>query len=335
LEVLLDLYRDGDVLVAPNEFLHLFDKIYPIHLRRSMMPNERIDWFLLHKGMRDRIDPVIVKEALSLHPHFANEVFILFGLRAGRLFEEQKVHLAPIRDWSADESGSGAQPRCAALVKTFDRPDFLDRCLASIAGQFSCILVVDDGSDAVLREGNAAASRRVGAEYIHLGRNRGAACAFNVGLAMLLAELDLSWISTFDDDVQLAAGGAERLLKVTHAMGPAGWVNLYSGYASPYHRIHREDAIGGERVLIYRSCSGQHMHAHRSYWEGVIPVPTTYPRAPKKAGGVFEGQGDDTDWWCSNWAPRSATKRGGSVYVLPELVTTFGQGRSTWGGPGA
>ncbi len=335
LEAVQDRYRGGDLLLAPNEFIHLFDKTVPIHMRRSMIPGERIDWFLLHKGMRERVDPAIAKEALGLIPHFANEVFVLFGHRDGSLPQAQRVHLAPILDWAGDEFASGKQGKCAALVKTFNRTEFFERCLASIADAFDSTLVVDDGSSAPYRETNAAAARRAGAEYVLIERNRGAACAFNVGLAMLLADLDIEWISTFDDDIDLSAHAIERLRRVTRALGPAGRINLYSGYESPYHRVHAEDVVGGERVLLCRSCSGQHMHAHRSYWEGVLPVPTVYAAAPKPKGGVYEGQGDDTDWWCSNWSPRSAVKRGGSVYVVPGLVTTFGRGQSTWGGPGA
>ncbi len=334
LEAVQDRYSAGDVVLAPIEFLHFFAKTYPIHLRRRMIAGERIDWFLLHKGMRDRVDPAIAKEALGLHAHFANEVFVLFGRREATLPKEQKVHLAPILSWT-DACPEEEQGLHAALLKTFNRPSFLERCLASVAGQFDRVLVVDVGSVVARRNRNAAATRRAGAGYIALDGNRGAACAFNVGLSALLAELEIAWISAFDDDVELAADGVERLLRVTRALGPIARLNLYSGYASPHHRAHREDVIGGEPVLVCRSCSGQHMHAHRSYWEAVIPIPTAYARAPKKAGGVFAGQGDDTDWWCSNWAPRSAIKRGASVYVLPGLATTFGQGRSTWGGPGA
>jgi hypothetical protein len=333
LQALRQRHVTGDALLAPNDFLHFFDRIYPIHIRRRMIPGEQIDWFLLHKGMLERIDPAIAKETLGLTAHFANEVFVLYGRRDGQLPEAQKLHAEALVRWATDASPIEPDGH-AALVKTFNRPLLLERSLASLAGQFDRILVIDDGSLTRTRGANRATAIRYGAQFIHLGRNRGAASAFNVGLAVLLAELDIAWISAFDDDVELAAGGVDRLRRVTRNLGPLARLNFYSGYASSHHRVHGERAIGGERVLICRSCSGQHMHAHRSYWEAVIPIPTAYAKAPKASGGIYAGHGDDTDWWCSNWAPNSAIKRGGSVYVVPGLVTTFGQDSSTWGGPG-
>lgn len=332
LHALQGRHSPGDSLVAPNEFLHFFDKVYPLHIRRAMIPNERIDWFLLHKGMRDQIDPALVEEALGVFAHFANEVFALFGRRQDDLPDAQRHHLKPVLDWRANPS-TEVDGHAAALVTTVERPDLLERCLQSILGQFDHILVVDDGSEGGSQHRHAAMAREAGAEYVHLGRNRGYACALNVGATMLLADLDIAWISAFNDDTVLVSRGAERLKSVTHARGTAGRRHIYSGYADPYHLVHQQETILGEKVLICRSCSAQHMHAHRSYWQAVLPVPTTYARAPKSTGGIFAGQGSDADWWCSNWAPRSAIKSAGSVYVLPGLVRHNGADRSTWSGP--
>jgi hypothetical protein len=332
LQALQGRHSPGDSLLAPNEFLHFFDNVYPVHIRRAMIPNERIDWFLLQKGMANRVDPALLEEALGLSAHFANEVFVLFGRRKDDLPEEQKHHLQPVFDWLqnrfAEVDGH------AALVTAFERPDLLERCLESILGQFDQILVVDDGSERTSRDRHAAMARRAGAEYVHLGRNRGYACALNVGTTMLLADLDIAWISAFNDDTVLVSRGIERLKSVTHARGNAGRRHLYSGYASPHHLVHQQEMILGERVLICRSCSAQHMHAHRSYWQAVLPVPTTYACAPKSTGGIFAGHGSDADWWCSNWAPQSALKGAGSVYVLPGLVRNNGVDRSTWSSHG-
>ena len=333
LDAITQRYSPGDNLLAPNEFLHFFDGNYPLHIRRSMIMDKRIDWFLLHKGMLQQVDPSLVEEALGLPAHFANEVFALFGRRDGKLPDEQKPHLQPVLDWRNNLCSPVEMGGNAALVTTFERPTFLERCLESLVGQFNRILIVDDGSRPVTRDRNAAAASRAGAEYVHLGRNRGHACAFNVGIAMLLADLDISWISKFDDDTELVSEGIDRLKSVTHACGIAGHCNVYSGYAAPEHLVHCEEMILGTRVLVCRSCSGQHMHAHRSLWEGVLPIPTTYARAPKSVGGVFPGQACDTDWWCASWAPRSAVKKGGSVYVLPGLVANRGKKHSTWANP--
>jgi glycosyltransferase involved in cell wall biosynthesis len=244
--------------------------------------------------------------------------------------DEQSKHLRPVLDWKRSVRPVVEMDAHAALVTTFDRPALLEGCLKSLVGQFDRILIVDDGSQPGARDRNAAAASGAGVDYLDLGRNRGHACAFNIGIAMLLADLNVSWISKFDDDTELVAGGVHRLKAITHACGTAAHRTLYSGYAAPEHPVHCEQMFLGEKVLICRSCSGQHMHAHRSFWEGVLPLPTTYAGAPKSTGGVFPGQGCETDWWCANWAPRSAVKRGGFVHVLPGLVRNHGKGCSTW-----
>jgi hypothetical protein len=327
-------YSAGDSLLAPNEFLHFFEKLYPLHIRRDMIGSEQIDWFLLHKGMLKRADPAILEEAFMLPAHFANEVFILFGRRKGELPKDQMTHLQSALEWKKRQDTCLNSDRCGALVKTFDRPNFLERCLRSISTQFDRILIVDDGSQAESRHRNSTIAESSGAEYVHLGRNLGHACVLNTGIAMFLADLNIAWISAFDDDTELVPKGVERLKGVTSALDALDRRNLYSGYASPHHIGHAEQIISGERVIICRSCSAQHMHAHRSYWQAVLPIPTAYDRAPKTGGGIFEGQGSDVDWWCSNWAPRSAIKQRASVYVLPGLVRNHGQGHSTWSGQG-
>lgn len=334
LEALERVAAVGDAIMAPVEFMHFFDRFYPTHIRLRMIPDETIDWFLLHKGMLDRVDPHLGQKFADLHGHFANEVFVLLGPQPGQLPDDQVRHMQPFLEWAARVVAPEEPTGLAALVRTFDRPDFLERCLASVAGQFRVVLVIDDGSGPTAQDRNAAAAREVGAEYICLGRNRGSASATNVGVSMLLSDLSFGWISVFEDDTEIVEGGMARLQRVIDEQGMSGRRNLYSGYASPFHRALRREEIGGETVMMCRSCSGQHMHAWRSYWEAVLPAPTPYDGAPNKEGGIFEGQGGDVDWWCSNWAPRSAIKRGGYVCVLPELVTTFGQGRSTWGGVG-
>jgi hypothetical protein len=188
-------YATGDSLVAPNEFLHFFDCVYPLHIRRAMIHNERIDWVVLHKGMCNRMDPAVLEEAFGLSPHFANEVFILFGRREGRLPEDQTPHLQLPLEWKEGLGHFPEDDRCGAVVTTLDRAVLLAGCLESISKQFDRILVVDDGSQ-ITRQRNADITAYLGAEYVHLGRNRGHACALNTGIAMLLADLDITWISS-------------------------------------------------------------------------------------------------------------------------------------------
>ena len=333
IEALRQRYVAGDSVMGPTEFIRFFDKFYPLHIRRRMVPDGEIDWVLLHKGMRDRLDPAVIECALGLNAHFANEVFVLVGRREGFLPANQRRHLETFTAWKKDFSIPSESHRHAALIITFNRPEFLKRCLRSTIEQFDVVLVVDDGSG-VDKKLNKSLALHHGAEYLYLGRNRGRACALNIGFSALLADLDISWISSFDDDTELVSGAAKRIKAIARALDTTSQRNLYSGYASPHHLAEREEFISGERVLFCRSCSGQHMHAHKSYWRDILPIPTAYPRAPKSAGGIFSGQGSEADWWCSNWAPRSAIKKGNFVCVIPDLVRNLGVGHSTWSNAG-
>jgi hypothetical protein len=71
-----------------------------------------------------------------------------------------------------------------------------------------------------------------------------------------------------------------------------------------------------------RGISGQHIHAHRDYWRGVLPIPSPYLGAPRPGGGLA-GQGPEEDFWISVWSPDSISKKGGYVACLPGLVRAF------------
>lgn len=166
-----------------------------------------------------------------------------------------------------------------------------------------------------------------------LPRNLGLASALNVGVCYWLAILSVDWISTFNDDVDVVENFLERISKVEKALRPPRDVTIYSGYHSLHHRYVEEVHIGSEHIRFGNSASGCHLHAHRDYWQGIMPIPTAYASAPKPSGGLFPGHGSDVDWWITSWSPRAASKRGGRVVIIPGLVTcnAIGLMESTWG----
>jgi hypothetical protein len=82
-------------------------------------------------------------------------------------------------------------------------------------------------------------------------------------------------------------------------------------------------------------CPGIHLHAHRDYWEKMLPIPTAYFQAPRRWPDA-PPRGADEDWWISQWCPRSVVKQGQYLAVLPGLVRTTSllASESTWGNPG-
>jgi hypothetical protein len=150
----------------------------------------------------------------------------------------------------------------------------------------------------------------------------------NAGLAWWLADSEVAWISVFQDDVDVHPDCLAQIARLQDArLRP-----ILSGRACPLHRCYGGETIEGVETLRYRSLPGIHLHAHRDYWRGVLPIPTPYLGAPKPHGGL-PGQGSDEDFWVTCWSPRSIVKRGGWVTCVPGLVRTFApdEAPSTWG----
>jgi hypothetical protein len=87
------------------------------------------------------------------------------------------------------------------------------------------------------------------------------------------------------------------------------------------------ESINGVEVFFCHSFSGQHMHAHKDYWQKILPVPTMETGCPKP------GRGSNSDWWIGAWAPGSVCKTGKKITCVAGLVSTFATRSedSTWG----
>jgi glycosyltransferase involved in cell wall biosynthesis len=107
-------------------------------------------------------------------------------------------------------------PELSIIVPTYQRPDTLERALASIAAATACsveIIVVDD-----CPQGSAfAIANRHGARYVcKAGIDRGLSASRNVGLGLARGR----WLAFLDDDDFFAAQGLDGLLsKASTARG--------------------------------------------------------------------------------------------------------------------
>ncbi len=294
------------------------------------MPDAVIEFFVLHKGMLERIDPALLCEAAAGMPIFANDVFAIYGRHGQRLPAEQEYQLAAIQRFTDERARKPVETGTVGItVMTYNRSPALRRTLRSLARLRRPMLVIDDGSSPLHRWRNRLYSRLAG---MRLPKNMGLACARNAGFAHWLTQPEIEWISAFDDDVEVASNLFDVLAHLARNRAPT--TAIFTGYRSPVHREPAEATMAGRQVFFARSCSGRHMHAHRDYWTRVLPTPTAYPEAPKPIGGAFAGQGCDSDWWLSCWSPKSGIKSGIDVVVVPGLVTTFGAGHSSWGSSG-
>jgi hypothetical protein len=320
---------DGDLILAPAEFLHWFRGTIALHLRRRMIPGAEIRHYVLHKGMLEWVDSAFLEEAARCVPSFANEVFVVFSYKGDPLPQEQRQHLVFYDHYV--QQREQPDPRgdlTGVVITTHNRPQALVRTLRTLARADRPVVVVDDGSAPTRRIRNRRFSRKTGATYVWLPGNLGLAHALNVGICHWLASPDIEWISVFNDDVDVAGDLFTRLDEITHSFAPDPPL-LFTGHHNALHPVHGLKELGGRQILLTRSCSGLHLHAHRDYWQGVLPIPTAYAHAPAPAGGVFPGQGSETDWWIASWSPNSVVKRGSDVIVVPGLVSHASE-RSTW-----
>jgi Glycosyl transferase family 2 len=326
--------QPSDLLLAPNDLLLEFPNTIACHVQKRMIPEVTVSHYVFHKGMLSHVDPAHVLEAGALTPVFANEVFVVFSRRGARLQEPRAHHLLPFQNYLAGlVPWESANHTTAVVVTTHNRPWALKRTLKSLSLQPHPMLVVDDGSSPLNRLRNRMIAKRAHATYVSYPVNLGLAHALNIGLCHWLAQPQVEWISTFNDDVEVVPDGFNILAELVRQSPYPPTATLFTGFESRRHPAVGEVSMCSHRVLLARSCPAKHLHAHRAYWQSVLPIPTAYVGAPKQNGGLFAGQGSDADWWVGSWSPHSAPKRGGYVIVIPGMVTSFASGpaASTWG----
>lgn len=326
-------------LLAPNEFLDYFAGCYHYNVS-AYLTYRHFEFVVVHKGMLDAIAPqVLVNVVTHYHAVFGNKVFVIYSR-----------HWKPSSLWSASRhkmlvseyvaqiqvsmpSAGGAAKLVegnACVITTYNRPGCLRRSLPQILALGAPVVVVDDGSDDKHWTEVRSIASEAAIPVIRMPANRGLPNAINAGVGYWLADPSIAWISYFQDDVDVCPELFEQLRKVQHAEH----LPLLTGRDSPEHRTYSTEPLNGVDVFYKRSIAGVHMHAHRSYWQSVMPVPTPYLGAPKN-DPAHQGQGADEDWWISAWSPTSITKRGRFIAVVPGLVRTFNDPKygSTWDNP--
>jgi glycosyltransferase involved in cell wall biosynthesis len=217
---------------------------------------------------------------------------------------------------------------CGIVITTHNRPHALVRSLPLILELGAKVIVVDDGSNEQCAENNLSITKKYHVPLLTVCENRGLCCALNMGIAYWLAEPSVDWISSFNDDVDVHPD----LLVIMEKVQDADTRPLCTGHDAYEHAAKIQTTISDQCVRMKISCRGVHLHAHRDYWKGVMPIPTPYLGAPKRNKGL-PGQGADEDWWITCWSPNSVVKRGLYVTCVPGLVRVFlnSMDDSTWG----
>ena len=328
--------RDARVL-GPDEFSPYVRCLTRLGAFEEGSDARAFEWAIIAQDQLTSLSPSLL-HGLRDHYHCAaaNRRYLLFRMGPPPS-DHRPATDAPARtrlDQLLQTPPAGRIPRLgtfawkdrAILVTTFERPSALERTLPQLVRLGAPILLVDDGSRDSVAEQNHALAREHGIEYLRLPTNRGISAALNAGMEYLLADGRLDWISYFQDDVDVRPDTLECLSRVEDAESRP----LLTGYDADEHPVVQESEIEGVAVRLKRETAGVHLHAHRSYWRAVLPIPTEYLGAPKRR---WEGSLEDA--WITVGAPKAAARRGIPIVCVPGLVRTFlwHQGDSTWGNP--
>jgi hypothetical protein len=333
---------EGASILAPNEFHEIFPLTYPYDVSRQIDVTT-LDALVIHKGALSEVGKEICNLLLRDGiPLFGNEVFVVFSLkgppRAGcsghehfRSFQEMAGCAATFKSNPAKAHSEFSGPSTVILMTTYNRPHMLAGSLETIRLLKAPVLVVNDGSSPEHREAYERVTQQFGVRVLDLPGNRGLSAAMNAGLSYWLADPMVEWICYLQDDVEVRAD----LLKALSLVQDRNNYPLLSGRHNPLHKVYGQRTINGCDVLLQRMSPGIHLHAHRDYWEKMLPIPTAYFQAPRRWPDL-PLRGADEDWWISQWSPKSIVKQGGYIAVLPGLVRTTAAlaAESTWENPG-
>jgi len=329
---------ESAALLAPNEFHELFPRTYPYDVSRHINVR-KLDALVIHKGMLPEVGREVCELALREGiPLFGNDVFVVYTLKgrkpwklrgAGQFTDfREKAGLPgtfPADHVKPDSEFDG--PATVILMTTYNRPARLAHSLETISQLKAPILVVNDGSSREHAADYAAVTKQHGVRLLDLPDNRGLSSALNIGLSYWLADPGVDWICYLQDDVEVRADLLAALARVQDSHE----YPLLTGRHNRRHKVYGEKDINGCKVLLQRMSPGIHLHAHRDYWEKMLPIPTAYFQAPRRRPGA-PIRGADEDWWISQWSPQSVVKQGKYIAVIPGLVrtTTTLDSESTW-----
>ncbi|MFM7428047.1 MAG: glycosyltransferase [Elainella sp.] len=321
--------QSADRLLAPIDFLTRFPvQSYPYNIAVTL-PVEHFTFVALHKGMLAEVDLGFLLQVLAqLQPVLANPVFVLYADPAAtsRFLDLPAPDPAEVEPLEAQmqaqmqpptqtPTSSNSQPiqRCALVVTTHNQSAVLAQTLPALTQLGAPLLLVDNGSTASQAAANRALAEQYGAALLYLPEHLLLSAAINAGVSYWLAHPAVEWISCFQDNVRVQPDLLQQLLRI---QDPEHYP-LLTGYDAPEHE-GQETELGGQRVRLKLATSGVHLHAHRRYWQAVLPVPTLYDPAQLKPG-----QGSDADWWITAWSPNAVIRRGGHVVCVPQLVACF------------
>ncbi|MBW4517543.1 MAG: glycosyltransferase [Timaviella obliquedivisa GSE-PSE-MK23-08B] len=314
--------KPSNTLLAPNDFLELFSGTYPYRVSH-LFPAHFYNFVVFHKDMVAEVDQSLSLKVLEhFYLSFANDVFVIYA--QAKLTDipepDERQAQALVEQIEASDRFESLQNNqtCAIVVTTYNNPDNLARSLPQIAALGAPVLIIDDGSSPEQAAQNQNIAEQYGVQLMRSPTHQRQPNAINLGISHWLADPTIAWISYFRDNVNVRADALTVLAQIQSPERP-----ILTGRDAPEHPTLQTDIIADHPILLKRSSSSIHFHAHRRYWASILPIPTPVLDLP--------GQGTDEDWWITAWSPYSIVKQGGNLVCVPGLVNTFEDAESLTG----
>lgn len=241
-------------------------------------------------------------------------------------------------------------------ITTFNRKEFLDRCLASIIDNtivpYNLFIYDDcstDGTVDMLRE-----KYKGKGTLLKLGQRSGIVPGFNALWTTSEESNDYKYFCYIQDDTQVEAGWLKTLIDIYETQLSASdyKVGIFSGHHAPEHPIEVEKEVCDTKVYFKKSVRATNMIAPYEFWHKIGKIPLVNPDgSPRGFPGPANpdgsrGKGSNMDVYITGhqsrgvYVPAAAGKTcswnlGTYCMVVPGLVkhTALQKEDSTWANP--
>lgn len=231
------------------------------------------------------------------------------------------------------------------LITTFNRLNFLSRCLDSLRKTVPGrkIFLVDDGSNEDTKEYIKNIDNPDLEMYILNRTNIGLAPSMNIGLDAInhyvrfqVAEGHITedvWVSYIQDDVEFIEKDWDEICinqyKLTNSTIPRTNIGFITGHVAPEHENSTPKlGVPPKGCMLRNHIRATHMMTTIEEWMRHFPI-SVYGESGAVRGHPGQGRGSDVDWWLLRGANGTLTRNMTNL-VVPNLLKHSGYGSSTW-----
>lgn len=256
--------------IGPREFRSVLPRVFSYDFVHAVEVLGQFSGVIIHKGLLHELPlPVLQTMKNEWKCVFANEVFLFFMPADSALPAATETHQQHFHDCllSMEKSIEVKKQRVAELtallVIAAREPFFLDKTLRSLSLLHLPVLVVASTSDPTRRKAYRSICSIHHAKLDALDKNTTPAKALKTGIEQLLEDIDIAWISSFDDSMV----ARPDFLFVMEKFRNAETCPVLGGLWTEADGIRTSCSRDGLRLIIPQKQPGIHVYGHREYWK--------------------------------------------------------------------